>query len=53
MSGYTDDAIGQHGFLDAGTHFLQKPVTSQQLLLKCRQVLSFGDQASTAARSGL
>jgi hypothetical protein len=39
MSGYTDDAIGQHGLLDAGTHFLQKPFTSQQLLLKCREVL--------------
>jgi CheY-like chemotaxis protein len=39
MSGYTDDAIGQHGLLDAGTHFLQKPFTSQRLLLKCREVL--------------
>jgi CheY-like chemotaxis protein len=37
---------------DAGTHFLQKPFTSQQLLLKCRKVLSFGDQASTAGGSG-
>jgi CheY-like chemotaxis protein len=39
MSGYTDDAIGQHGLLEAGTHFLQKPFTSQHLLLKCREVL--------------
>ncbi len=39
MSGYTDDAIGQHGLLDARTHFLQKPFTSQQLLTKCREVL--------------
>ena len=43
MSGYTDDAIGQHGLLDAGTHFLQ-PFTSRQLLLKCREVLSSGDR---------
>jgi two-component system, cell cycle sensor histidine kinase and response regulator CckA len=45
MSGYTDDAIGQHGLLAAGTHFLQKPFTSRQLLLKCREVLSSVTQA--------
>ena len=39
MSGYTDDAIGQHGLLDAGTHFLQKPFTFHQLLQKCREAL--------------
>src|ERR1700674_3193852 len=53
VSGYTDDAIGQHGLLDAGTHVLSKPFTSQQLLLNCREVLSSGDQASTTPRSGL
>ena len=45
MSGYTDDAIGQHGLLAAGTHFLQKPFTSRQLLLKCREVLNSVTQA--------
>ena len=39
MSGYTDDAIGQHGLLELGTHFLQKPFTSHQLLQKIREVL--------------
>jgi PAS domain S-box-containing protein len=43
MSGYTDDAIGQHGLLDLGTHFLQKPFTSHQLLEKCREVLGASD----------
>jgi hypothetical protein len=47
MSGYTDDAIGQHGLLDAGTHFLQKPFTSHQLLQKCREVLGASDAPPT------
>jgi hypothetical protein len=48
MSGYTDDAIGHHGLLDAGTHFLQKPFTSQQLLVKCREVLGVAASAPAA-----
>jgi two-component system, cell cycle sensor histidine kinase and response regulator CckA len=39
MSGYTDDAIGHHGILDPGTHFLQKPFTTDGLLHKVREVL--------------
>jgi DNA-binding response OmpR family regulator len=39
MSGYTDDAIGHHGILDPGIHFLQKPFTSDSLLHKVRDVL--------------
>jgi PAS domain S-box-containing protein len=39
MSGYTDDAIGQHGLLDAGVHFLQKPFVSNVLLRKVRAIL--------------
>jgi len=53
MSGYTDDAIGRHGLLEAGTHFLQKPFTSQQLLVKCREVLSSGNRVTSAARGEL
>ncbi len=39
MSGYTDDAIAHHGFLDAGTEFLQKPFTPLRLMQKIREVL--------------
>jgi hypothetical protein len=39
MSGYTDDAISHHGILEPGTHFLQKPFTTDGLLRKVRQVL--------------
>jgi len=39
MSGYTGDAIVQHGVLEEGIHFIQKPVTSSILLNKMRQVL--------------
>jgi CheY-like chemotaxis protein len=39
MSGYTDEAIGHHGVLDATEHFLQKPFSTEVLLNKVRQVL--------------
>ena len=39
MSGYTDAAIVQHGVLEAGTHFLQKPFTPDGLSRKVREVL--------------
>jgi signal transduction histidine kinase/ActR/RegA family two-component response regulator len=39
MSGYTNHAIGQHGVLDAETHFLQKPCTPAAIRAKVRQVL--------------
>ena len=39
MSGYTDDAISHHGILEPGTHFIQKPFTTDGLLRKVRQVL--------------
>ena len=42
MSGYTDDAIVQHGVLEAGINFLQKPFTPGALAMKVREVLDNG-----------
>ncbi len=39
MSGYTDDAIENHGVLGPGMQFLPKPFTSNDLLRKVREVL--------------
>jgi signal transduction histidine kinase len=39
MSGYTDEAIVQHGVLEAGINFLQKPFSPGALALKVREVL--------------
>jgi PAS domain S-box-containing protein len=39
MSGYTDDAILQHGILDSGVAYLQKPLTPALLMRKVREVL--------------
>jgi CheY-like chemotaxis protein len=42
MSGYTDEAIDQHGVLDADAHFIQKPFTTPALLEKLRSVVRGG-----------
>jgi len=39
MSGYTENAIGHNGTLDAGIKLLQKPFTLQALQAKVREVL--------------
>ncbi|HET8713216.1 MAG TPA: PAS domain S-box protein [Gemmatimonadales bacterium] len=39
VSGYTDDAIVQHGMLEPGLDFLQKPFTPAALAKKIRAVL--------------
>ena len=43
MSGYTDNAIAQHGVLEPGFAFIQKPFVAKELAAKVRQVL---DQAA-------
>jgi two-component system cell cycle sensor histidine kinase/response regulator CckA len=40
LSGYTDDILGAHGVLDAGTHLLHKPFTQVQLLEAVRRRLA-------------
>jgi PAS domain S-box-containing protein len=42
MSGYTDDAIVEHGVLDPGTNFIGKPFTAAALTQKVREVLDEG-----------
>ncbi len=39
MSGYTDDAILQHGVLESGIAFLNKPFSNKDLLKRIREVL--------------
>jgi DNA-binding response OmpR family regulator len=39
MSGYAEDAIVQHGILDAGMHFVQKPFRPSELSRRIREVL--------------
>lgn len=39
MSGYLDDAIAQHGLIELGLPFLQKPFTPDSLTAKVREVL--------------
>jgi PAS domain S-box-containing protein len=39
MSGYTDDLIANHGALDEGVQFLQKPFSAQGLAAKVQEIL--------------
>jgi CheY-like chemotaxis protein len=39
VSGYSDDAIANHGVLDAGIELLEKPFTTEALLTNVRRVL--------------
>lgn len=40
MSGYTDDAVLQHGILESNVAYLQKPLTPDALTRKVRDVLN-------------
>ncbi len=39
MSGYTANAIEEHGVLEPGVHFIQKPFTTRDLAAKLREAL--------------
>jgi PAS domain S-box-containing protein len=52
MSGYTDDSIARHGFLESGAAFLQKPFTPATLTSKVREVLE-ATHAAAVATQGL
>jgi signal transduction histidine kinase len=39
MSGYTNDSVVNHGILDGGTWFIQKPFTLESLVRRVREVL--------------
>ena len=53
MSGYTENAIGHNGVLEAGTNLLQKPFTLPALKAKVREVIdtSLPQEAFMASRS--
>ncbi len=42
MSGYTADVIAQHGVLDDGVFFIQKPFSMKEVASKIREVLESG-----------
>jgi PAS domain S-box-containing protein len=42
MSGYADEAVLQHGVLESGARYLEKPLTPERLARKVREVLSEG-----------
>lgn len=43
MSGYTANVIAHHGVLDPGVHFMQKPVSIQDLATKVRTALEVSE----------
>ena len=50
ISGYTDEALGRHGVLEAGVALLEKPFTRGALLRKLRQLL---DPVKSSPRGAL
>jgi YesN/AraC family two-component response regulator len=40
MSGYTANVIADHGVLESGVHFINKPFSKQALAKKVRDVLN-------------
>ena len=40
MSGYTADVIGNHGVMEDGAFFLQKPFSREELIAKVHEALA-------------
>ena len=53
MSGYTENAIGHNGTLDAGINLLQKPFTLPALRARVRQVLGSPQPQEVAMSTGI
>jgi CheY-like chemotaxis protein len=47
MSGYTANVIAQHGILDEGVNFLQKPFTVKDLIIKVQNTIGPGGDTVT------
>jgi two-component system, cell cycle sensor histidine kinase and response regulator CckA len=52
-SGYTDDAIAQHGALESGVAFISKPFTPSALTRKVREMLDDGNTSQPAVAKGV
>jgi CheY-like chemotaxis protein len=44
ISGYAEEQISDHGVLEAGIHFLEKPFTPEQIAAKVRELIARDDQ---------
>ncbi|WP_051309182.1 PAS domain S-box protein [Desulfogranum japonicum] len=50
MSGYTADLIAQHGVLDDGQNFIEKPFSRERLLVKLRTILNSNENVGLRER---
>ncbi len=51
MSGYTNDAVVNHGILDGDTWFIQKPFTLESLVRRVREVLDSEEAPANLTRN--